>query len=492
MCVLNKIKFIVIGALLCLWITPTLAQVKAQNPILSVAQLQKDFKIFRGILEEMHAGIYWYSSKAQMDQQFDLVAKSLDKPMTEQAFFQKLASITAKIKCGHTWIASSKPLKKHLWENNNLMPMQIKVIQNQMYCLTNLSGNQALQPGNEILQINHLKVDSLLKLMTYYVPGDGYNDAARFTNAQRYFPYFYTLYIEQPKQYKITFLNSQRQKQTILVDAVPVAKVFPEKRRQRTPTHLIKLKFLENPKVAVLKVLSFDNWKIGRKKYKFKQVLAQCFKRIDSARVANLIIDVRNNWGGEEQFGMALHSYLTDKSFHFYKGMYFRNKRTKYRRYTSTSWFLYQLYKLKLKFRKLNDTTYALKNDDNLDLYPAAAKPFKGKTYVLINGESYSTTGDFASMTHHKKLATFVGTETGGSYYGNTSDYEFIVTLPQSKIRAGVPICRYETNIPIDKKLFGRGTIPHHKVEPTIDDILNKRDVELAYVLRLIKKNQTE
>ena len=189
---------------------------------------------------------------------------------------------------------------------------------------------------------------------------------------------------------------------------------------------------------------------------------------------------------------MALHSYLTDTPFHFYKGMYFRNNRTKYRRYTSTSWFMYQLFKLKLKFRKLNDTTYALKNDDNMDIYPAAAKPFKGKTYVLINRESYSTTGDFAAMTRHKKLATFVGTETGGGYYGNTSDYELEVTLPNSKIRAGIPVCRYETNIPLDKKLFGRGTIPHHKVEPTIEDILNKRDVELAYVLRLIKQNKAE
>ena len=257
--VLNKIKFIVIGALLCLWITPTFAQVKAQNPILSVAQLQKDFKIFRGVLEEMHAGIYWYSTKAQMDQQFDQVARSLNKPMTEQAFFQKLASITAKIKCGHTWVASSQSLKKHLWENNNLMPMHIKVIKRRMYCLTNVSENQALQPGNEILQINHLKVDSLLKLMTYYVPGDGYIDEARFTRVQRYFPYFYTLYIAQPKQYKITFLNKQHQQQTITLDAVPLAKVFPEKRRKRKPTHLIKLKFLENPKVAVLKVLSFNN-----------------------------------------------------------------------------------------------------------------------------------------------------------------------------------------------------------------------------------------
>ncbi|OJJ14416.1 hypothetical protein BKI52_42290 [marine bacterium AO1-C] len=462
----------------------------AQNSTLTVPQLKKDFKVFRGILEEMHAGIYWYSSKAEMDQAFDQVAQALNKSMTEQAFFQKLASITAKIKCGHTWIATSKPLRKHLWEHNKLMPVQVKIVQNKMYCFTNVSDNQALKPGNEILQINHLKVDSLIKLMNYYSPGDGYIDQARVTRVQRYFPYFYTLYIDQPSQYQITFLNKQKQKQTITLAAEPLQKVLPKRERKRIP--LIQLKFIKNPKVAVLKVIGFDNWKIGKKKYKFKRVLEQCFAKIDSAKVDNLIIDVRNNHGGVEKFGMALHAYLTDKPFHFYKGMYFRNKRTKYRRYTSTSWLTYQLYKIALKFDKLNDSTYALKSDDNMDLYHRAGQSFKGKVYVLINRESYSTTGDFAAMTHYKKLATFVGTETAGGYYGNTSDYEFEVKLPNSKIRVGVPLCRYETNIPMDKKLFGRGTIPHHRVEPTMEDILNKRDVALEYTLQLIKKIQTK
>jgi len=490
--VLNKVKILIFGVICSLIIAPAFAQKQAQNKTLSVAQLQEDFKIFRGALEEMHAGIYWYSSKAEMDQKFEQIKQSLNNPMTEQDFFVKLASITAKIKCGHTWIASSKPLRKHLWENNQLMPIKIKVVHNRMYCLTNVSNNQALKPGNEILQINHLKVDSLLNLMNYYSPGDGHIQEARVARVQRYFPYFYTLYIDQPAQYKITFLDKQKQKQTIIFDAVPLEKIFPESGRKRKQTPLIKLKFLKNPKVAILKVLSFNNWKINKKKYKFIKVLKQCFAQIDSAQVKNLIIDVRSNFGGVERFGMALHAYLTDKPFHFYKGMFFRNKRTKYRSYSNISWFNYQLYKLKLKFKKLNDTTYALKNDDNMDLYTDVAKTFKGKTYVLINHESYSTTGDFAAMTHYKRLATFVGTETGGGYYGNTSDYDLEVKLPHSKIRVGVPICRYETNIPMDQKLFGRGTIPHYKVRPTMEDILNKRDVELEYTLQLIKKNQTK
>ena len=486
MCVLNKMKFLLLGSICYLMISPTFAQ----HQTLSVDKLQKDFKVFRGILEEMHAGIYWYTSKADMDQTFERINHSLNQPMTEQVFFQKLAHVLAQIKCGHTWINTSKSLKKYLWDHNQVMPIKVRFIQNKMYCMQNISKQQALKPGDEILQINQFKTDSLLKLINYYAPGDGYNDQARVMWFQRFFAYFYSLFIDQSQQYTITFLNRENQPQTVQLKAVHHKKVFSRKRRK--PVHFIQLKFLQDPQTAILKVISFNNWKVGCKKYKFIKVLQQRFAQIDSAQVKNLVIDVRSNFGGEEKYGMALHSYLANKPFHFYKGMFFRNKRTKYRRYTSTSWFIYQLYKMKLKFDKHNDTTYALKNDDNLDLYPAANQPFNGKVYVLTNGESYSTTADFTAITHHKKLATFVGTETGGGYYGNTSDYEFEVKLPHSKIRVGIPICRYETNIPMDQKLFGRGTIPHHIVAPTIEDILSKRDVELEYVLQLIKKNQTK
>ena len=37
----------------------------------SPAELQKDYAIFRGALEETHPGIYWYTPKEVMDEYFD-------------------------------------------------------------------------------------------------------------------------------------------------------------------------------------------------------------------------------------------------------------------------------------------------------------------------------------------------------------------------------------------------------------------------------------
>jgi len=81
---------------------------------------------------------------------------------------------------------------------------------------------------------------------------------------------------------------------------------------------------------------------------------------------------------------------------------------------------------------------------------------------------------------------TFVGEETGGSYIGNTSNYSFLVTLPNTKIKVNIPIARYQTNVTPNNN-FGRGTIPDHKIQYTVDDIIQRIDKEMDAVLTLIK-----
>ena len=40
---------------------------------------------------------------------------------------------------------------------------------------------------------------------------------------------------------------------------------------------------------------------------------------------------------------------------------------------------------------------------------------------MLIDGWTFSTAADVATVAHHKHLATFIGEERGGGYDGNTS-----------------------------------------------------------------------
>jgi C-terminal processing protease CtpA/Prc len=109
---------------------------------------------------------------------------------------------------------------------------------------------------------------------------------------------------------------------------------------------------------------------------------------------------------------------------------------------------------------------------------------FGGKLIVLMNGGSFSTTCEFLATLHHRGGATFVGQETAGSYYGNTSGASAAVRLPNSKLTLPVQLVGYY--LAIDGSAQGtRGVRPDQTVEYSIEDVLSHRDPEMEIALRL-------
>jgi hypothetical protein len=86
-------------------------------------------------------------------------------------------------------------------------------------------------------------------------------------------------------------------------------------------------------------------------------------------------------------------------------------------------------------------------------------------------------------------LATFIGQETGGGYYGNTSGYSQDLTSPNSKITIEIPALQFVMNV--EPKLpFGSGVKPHYEVIPTINQYMNNENPCLEYALKLINEKQ--
>src|SRR5258708_14121120 len=66
--------------------------------------LQEDFQIMRCALEEVHGGIYRYTSKTDMDRTFDRAYRKIDHPMTDLEFCQLVPPVVAHIKSGRTFV----------------------------------------------------------------------------------------------------------------------------------------------------------------------------------------------------------------------------------------------------------------------------------------------------------------------------------------------------------------------------------------------------
>jgi hypothetical protein len=81
----------------------------------------------------------------------------------------------------------------------------------------------------------------------------------------------------------------------------------------------------------------------------------------------------------------------------------------------------------------------------------------------------------------------FIGEETGGGYYGNTSGQTTKVELPNSKINITIPKLKF-VNAVKTSKYRDRGTIPNYTILPTIHDVILHKDVQLNFALKLARE----
>ena len=110
---------------------------------------------------------------------------------------------------------------------------------------------------------------------------------------------------------------------------------------------------------------------------------------------------------------------------------------------------------------------------------------FRGKLYVLIDGECFSTTGHLLSLIKYHKLGVLVGEESGGSFYcyGCQTD----ITLPKTKIIFSYSQCTFQTKV--TGFSTSTGIQPEIKIKSSIEDVISGKDAVMEYVLKLITNN---
>ena len=115
---------------------------------------------------------------------------------------------------------------------------------------------------------------------------------------------------------------------------------------------------------------------------------------------------------------------------------------------------------------------------EGLQVQQPAEFAFQGAVSFLIDGHTFSTAADVASVAHANHLATFLGEETGGGYEGNNSGDSTRLTLRNSGLTVFVPQWNY-TTAGVGPGHHGRGVEPDVALKPTIEAVLAGRDAVL-------------
>ena len=488
---------------------------KLEIPI-SVEDLKKDVDFAHQKLEELHPKLYWYISKEKLNFQFDSLKTSIQKPLKPNEFYQKLAPIIANVKEGHLRLyAYDKRLTrkeiKNLKKQKGLLNRYNFVVDNdRVFVKDNASKIPNMNVGTEILSIKDIPIKDLLEKYKPIVNSDGFNTTFQKYSMARRWPAFFTAEYGILDSVKIE-AKYQNEVKTFYIHREKITKEekkkteLENKKRTKSETGKTKdynivtksfnrdLQFpTRDSTIAYMKIKTFSGT-FSRKFYK------QSFAILRKSPAKYLILDVRDNLGGSLSEINNLYSYFVSEDFKFIKDMevtsrtsifqanYFNDIPTLAKPIAAITYPLY-LVGTALSVKKKEDQFY-LRNNGIFSIKKPKKNHFDGKIYVLINGSSFSASSIISSKLKGDKRAFLVGEETGGTNDGTVAGRYSTEKLPNSKLKLPIGLMLIQPNIEFTKTK--KGVLPDYELIPTLQEILQKKDIQLEWIMKQIKKDST-
>lgn len=476
----------------------------------SPEQLQKDFDIYRTLLEEHHAGLYWYTPKDSMDYYFDQGRRQLNDSLTEPQFRKILTYVTARIDCGHTTVRSSKawnrysdtvrlgkmfPLSMKTWEDIHAPGVSYMVV------TANLNRRDSvLKRGTEILKINGHTREEITDTLFRYISADGYNRTHKFQSLSNrgVFGSLYTSLYGPSEKYDIEYKETDGRIKNITVPAYnPAADTVgrgtrtfrpaqrqPSKKEQREQ-RLNAVRLLRIDSVNHSAMMDLGSFGRG---YGLKNFFHNSFRALKENKITHLIIDIRGNGGGSVTNSTLISRYIADHRFKLADSLYALRKGGPYQRYIQNH-FWNKLF-ITLFTGKKKDGYYHFGYFERHYFKPKKTNHFDGKVYILTGGNSFSAATLFASALIKQENVTVVGEETGGGAYGNTAWLIPDVILPETGLRFRLPLFRLVMDKNYPKN--GLGVQPEVESLPTVEDIRRNIDFKVVKAMELIKKDKED
>ncbi|MFT6150836.1 MAG: C-terminal processing protease CtpA/Prc [Flavobacteriales bacterium] len=496
---------------------------KTINSKHSVAELHKDVDFTFKKIKKLQPSLYWFITEEKLELKINSVKKSITKPLTSKEFFFVLSPLVSEIRQGHNSVGypmdkyEKEELKEYKKTTNKFGLLSFENIEGKVIINKVYDSIQTLK-NSELLKIDNLEVSDLLDKYNGLRSSDGFNttfiERRKGIMLQSYYR------IENPTLDSVTLrlsLNDSIFDTTFYRVKKPVekkdslkeleienlsdtakARIKKEKKKKRvfetmrgfsklTKQYTRSYKFLEDSTVGYIKIRGFMNGP-------YQSLYDEFFAEIDTAGCSSIVIDLRDNLGGRLAEIHYLMKYLARGEFITMSDM---ESKTRIPR-TKSIWssnnkplmvllktiitpFLYT-YEL-VTSKKINGIVYHKMN---------ASKPtepfknsFKGKIYVLINGNSFSASSIISTNLQGSERATIVGEETGGTFNGTVAGVFKPITLPNSKLHVqfGLGMIR----APYTESPDGFGVIPDFIILPTLEHRKKGIDTELEFVLKQIK-----
>ena len=411
----------------------------------SVPEMQADFKELLARIEKNHPALYDFTSRVEYQKLVTEQFKKIRDSATLTDFYKILLPLVVKIGCGHSQLW----LPVWVWQDSTVgfLPLRLFIEKGRVYVLRNLGADTRIQAGMEILEINGTPISDLLETMNSFISTDGNNLSAKkdYLNTS-WFNGLLAIALDFPNTYRVDLKGNLGNS----VDQVklPALNLVTYNRIEAWPPRTPKFQTDSLHSTGILSIRSFGYYDSVPG---FRHIIDSFFTKVKRQHIRSVILDLRDNNGGDPFCSSYLLAYLAKTPIVYYS--------EPYGQYSELA-----------------------------KPIPLAPNHFDGNLYTLINGNCFSSTGHLCALMKYYHLGKFIGSETDGTYTCN--DNSAMISLDHTGIQ--LRIARNSFSVAVVGIPRFKGIAPDFPVENKLDDQIAGRDAMKSFALDLIKNGDTK
>jgi Peptidase family S41 len=461
---------------------PTLrAQTTAAE--ISAGEALRDLRLLKRAFEALHPGRYRYATPAALDAAFAQAEATVAAGTSRGQMVWLVSTLAAQVRCGHTWVNrynQRADVNALLLQQTDKLPFTLRWLQER--ALITGSVAPGIGAGSELLAVGGVPVAQLAEQLLPALRADGNHAGAQ---AKR------RLQLDSTTtggllDRLLPLLHPPRQGGwgVLLRDAagaapreVRVAAVTLAQRDAALPAPGTDWSLSIEGGVARLTLPTFAFW---NSRFDWRGFIAQAFERIAGTRA--LVIDQRRNEGGDSAIGTLLLQHLLQAP-HTVPAARVESayERAPYELARFVDTWNFGFFDRTGQVTRGPGRNWLLPERAAQRIEPVA-RPYRGRTLVLVGAENSSAGFLFARDIAASGAATLVGQMTAGNQRGLNGGELCWLTLPHSGVAVDIPLlASFTPGDPPDA-----GVAPQVAVEPGFADAQAGIDTEWRAALATI------
>ncbi len=410
-------------------------------------KLKEDLDFLFKTIEEVHPNMYAYTSKEEFGPLRDKLYNQITEPMTQLNFSKLIGPTIASLKSGHTIVFPPLPpapseFAGFIQNGGKMFPLSIDWYEGKVILSENYTSEK-LPLGGTILQINGEEISKVIKRLDRYYSAEGRDVCPAVLEKDNIMRFLFWLEYGSVETLNLQIKSIDGTINDYIVEMMTFGQL---KAKEDTNKGINSYRYRAGYDTFYLKL---DDWACWSRIKEFTEFCDEVFKEIQTKKASRLIIDLRNNPGGDFVTVEVFIMYLLNKPYQSFQG----------------------LNSLAVnKSHQFYDGTNPLR--------------FDGSVYILIGENSTSASTIFPSIIKHSRIVTIIGQEPHEplTLYGPATSFE----LPNTGLLATAP---RDIIIVPGSKNDGRGVIPDYDVKQKPEDTAKGVDTVLQFTLDFIKKD---